>query len=233
MKRLFFLLVALFATASSALDRLYDVRYTFGPEILVPDEFTGGGGFYTRFEEDLTLPLALKIGVNEDWEVGAKLSLGTYDKLETVQGFIDLGAKFRFTSYSAFQVDALLGLNNSDGGALAFSYTRAHRYTRNFSMMFEGRAGFFDAVTGEDGWVKLAGGLYPQFQMVESVRFRIGAVSSGSLGNLNDDFMVDLVPQMELGIGKGLKLQTEVAIGILQDDNNDDVRFGMYLTTGL
>lgn len=232
MKR-FPLLLALLASSALALDPLYDVRYTFGPEILVPDEFTAGGGFFTRFEEDISLPLNVKIGIDEFWEFGAKLTPGTQDKLESVQSYIDLGVKYRFTSYSAFQADAMLGVNNDRGGALALTYTRAQRYTRNVSMLFEGRTGFFDAATGEDGWVKLAGGLYPQFQVGNAVRFRIGAISSGSLGHLSDDFMLDLMPQVEVGIGKGLKVQAEVAVGILQDDNNDNTRFGMYLTTGI
>ena len=221
------------ASAAFALDPMHDVRYTLGPEILIPNEFTASGGFYTRFEEDLTLPFAIKVGLNEEWEIGSKLSLGTYDKLESVQGFLDVGAKYRFTSYSAFQADLMLGINNDKGGALALTYTRAQRYTRNFSMLFEGRTGFFEPVTGEDGWVKLSGSLYPQFQVGESVRFRVGAVSSGSLGNLGGDFMVELLPQKEGGLPQGFSILAEVAVGILQDDNNDDTRLGMYVTTGI
>lgn len=227
------LLLGVLASSASALNRIHDMRYTFGPEILVPNEFTAGGGFYTQFEEDMTLPMALKIGINDQWEMGSKLSLATYDKLESAQGFIDLGAKFLFTSYSAFQADVMLGLNNSDGGALVLSYTRAHRYTRNVSVLFEGRTGFFDAATGEDGWVMLVGGVHPQFQVGDAVRFRIGAVSSGSIGDLREDFMLDLLPQVEIGLRNGIKLQAEVAVGILQEDNNDNTRFGMYLVTGL
>lgn len=233
MKRLVLLLLAIAVNSALALDRMYDVRYTFGPEILVPENFSAGGGFFTQFEEDLTVPFNLQVGVNEFWEVGAKLSMATYDKLETVQGFLDLGAKYRFTSYSAFQADAMLGLNNEDGGALVLTYTRAHRYTKNVSILFEGRSGFFDAVTGADGYVKLAGGVYPQFQVGDAIRFSIGAVGSGSVGNLQDDFMVDLLPRLEIGLRQGLMLQAETAIGILQDDNNDRTRFGMHIVTGL
>ena len=233
MKRLSFILLAFLFGQAFALDPIYDMRYTTGPEILVPNEFTASGGFYTQFEEDLTLPLSLKIGINELWEMGAKLSLGTYDKLESVQGFLDLGAKFRFTSYSALQADLQLGLNNDNGGALVLSYTRAHRYTKNVSILFENRAGFFEAVTGPDGWIKLVGGVHPQFSLNEAVRFRIGAVTSGSLGQLNEDFMLDLVPQASFGLRAGLTLQIEAAIGILQSENNDNARFGMNLVAAL
>ena len=60
----------------------------------------------------------------------------------------------------------------------------------------------------------------------------MGSESSGSFGNMKQDFMVDLVPRVQMGILPNLQVMGEIAIGILQDKNNDRVRVGAYTIMG-
>jgi hypothetical protein len=223
------------APAAFALDLLYDVRYSQGPEILVPTAFHGGVGFNTRWEDDGVFPVNVQIGINEKWEAGAKVILGwpytTASKAEPFRAFLDVGGKYAITPYSALQVDAWIGLNNSEGGGFVLGYTKLEQYTKNFSLLSEARLGVLDAVAGDSGWVKPMIGFYPNFQVAEFLRFYIGGVVSGSVGNLTEDFSFDLMPRAEVGFSR-FRLLAEVSIGILLKNNNKN-RISLFGTVDL
>lgn len=120
MVRVFFTALVLFATCACALDRLWDTRYTFGPEFLTRDRFTVGTGFYTAFIEDGTVPVNTQIALSDYLECGGKLFFTTQDDLETVHAFADIGAKYRVQEYATVEADILVGINNSEGGGLVF-----------------------------------------------------------------------------------------------------------------
>jgi hypothetical protein len=56
--------------------------------------------------------------------------------------------------------------------------------------------------------------------------------ASGSAGYLRDDFMVDIIPKMELSFG-ATRVRVDFDIGILQEDNNDQKNIGLYVQTAL
>lgn len=233
MVRVILIVLMLLAVCASALDRLWDTRYTFGPEFMVRDRFTVGTGFYTAFIEDGTLPMNAQVAINDYWEFGGKIFFTTNDKLETINAFGDIGAKYRIREYATVEADLLFGLNNNEGGGLVLSYAQLQKLSKNFSNLIEGRIGFFDAVAGEDGYAKLGIGLTPELQLRNSVRAMMGVEGSGSFGNLTDDFMIDLVPRIEVGLLPYLRILGELAIGIMQEKNNNNVRAGFYLTCDL
>ncbi len=72
--------------------------------------------------------------------------------------------------------------------------------------------------------------MIPQFQLGKPIRASIGVLTSGSVGEISRDFMLDLLPRLEVGILSHLTVSGEVAIGILQSDNNDKVRLSFYVS---
>lgn len=231
MKSLFrnsILLLALCATSSLALDRIWDARYTFGPEFLTRDRFSAGGGFYTNYEEDGYLPLNVQVAINDFWEIGGKVLFDTEDDLESVQAYVDFGAKYRIFEYSTIGADFLVGVGNHRGAGLVLSYAKLQPLSRIFSTLYEARIGFLDRVVSDGGLATIAFGATPEFKFTEALLAMIGIETSGSLGNIADDFMVDIVPRVQIGILPYFHVTAEIAIGILQEKNNDRIRTGIY-----
>ncbi len=222
------LLLVLGAVSSFALDRIWDARYTFGPEFLTRDRFSAGGGFYTNYEEDGYLPLNIQIAINDFWEIGGKLLFETEDDLESVQTYVDVGAKYRVFEYSTVGADFLIGVGNHRGAGLVFSYATLQPLSRIFSTLYEARIGFLDRVVSNGGLATIAFGATPEFKFTEALLAMIGIEASGSLGNIMDDFMVDIVPRVQIGVLPYFHVAAEISIGILQEKNNDRIRTGIY-----
>lgn len=216
------------AASASALDRIWDARYTFGPEFLAKDRISVGGGFYTNFEEDGYLPLNVQLAINDYIEIGGKLLFDTEDDLESVQAYVDLGAKYRLFEYSTIGIDYLVGVGNHRGSGLVFSYMKLQPLSRIFSTLYEARLGFLHRIVSDGGLSEFAFGITPRFKFTEAIVTMIGVETSGSLGNIVDDFMVDIVPRVQIGILPYFHVTGEIAIGILQEKNNDRVRLGGY-----
>jgi hypothetical protein len=60
----------------------------------------------------------------------------------------------------------------------------------------------------------------------------IELTSSGSVGYIKDDFMVDIIPKMEIALG-ATRVRLEVDIGVMQEDNNDQKSIALYVMTAL
>ncbi|MBP5248238.1 MAG: hypothetical protein J6Z31_10350 [Fibrobacter sp.] len=223
------LLLTIFLVASaSALDRIWDARYTFGPEFMVRDRTSIGAGFYTNYQEDGYLPMNAQLAINDYWEIGAKLLFDSEDNLESIQSYVDVGGKYRILEYSTIGADFLIGVGNKRGAGLVFSYTSLHPMSRIFSTLYEARLGFFDRIVSDDGLAEFALGVTPRFKFTPALIAMIGIESSGSFGDLLDDFMVDIVPRVQIGILPYFHVMGELSIGILQEKNNDRMRLGVY-----
>ncbi len=218
----------LLSGSALALDNIWDARYTFGPEFLSRDRISVGGGFYTNYQEDGYLPVNAQLAINDYLEIGGKLLFDTEDDLETVQTYVDFGAKYRIFEYSTIEADFLVGIGNHRGSALVFSYAKLHPLSRIFSTLYEARIGFLDRIVSDGGLATLAFGATPQFKFTDALLAMIGIETSGSLGNITDDFMVDIVPRVQVGILPYFHISAELAIGILQEKNNDRIRTGIY-----
>ena len=55
---------------------------------------------------------------------------------------------------------------------------------------------------------------------------------SGSIGNLTDDFMVDIIPKFELTFDY-IRFRLDFDIGILQESNNDNGTIALYVIAAL
>lgn len=224
--------IAFFSIYASALDRMWDARYTFGPEIRSYSKMGFGVGLRSGFNTDVTMPLNFQARLGKDIGFGAKLFFISSDKLESVEGNIDVGAKFNLSTNSYVGIDGCFALNRNNGGGLVFTYSKLTPVASSFSNIYEVRAGFLEGITGPNGYVKLQVGVMPTLQLGDQFTAMVEMNSSGSVGNVKDDFMVDLLPKLELRLSN-VRLRLEVDIGILLKKNNDQKKIALYALTTL
>ena len=223
---------------SHALDPMYDYRYTFGPEILVPEAFHVGLGAYSHYNNDLKIVSNFQIGLGRKFEMGLKYLGGTNDDWVIARSgversyrnhymhMINIGAKYAIGPHLTMQADAPIALNKDRDWGGIVSITQWDGYTKNVSFLFEGRVGFGGAA-GEGSYAKPALAFFPYFQIGESFRLSIGTIGSFSFGHFKDDFMLDILPRLELGL-RWFRLTGEVAIGILTYNAKIHNKFALF-----
>ena len=224
---------------SHALDPMYEYRYTFGPEILVPDAFHVGFGAYTHYNEDIKIVSNFQIGLGRELEMGLKYLGGTNDDWIIARSrverryrdhnvhMINIGAKYAIGPHLTMQADAPIALNKDREWGGIISITQWDGYTKNVSFLFEGRVGFGGAA-GEGSYAKPSLAFFPYFQIGQSFRLSIGTISSFSFGHFKDDFMLDILPRVEVGL-RWFRLTGEVAIGILTDDAQIHNKYALFV----
>jgi hypothetical protein len=220
MKKLLALMFAF--SAAYALDPMYNYRYTLGPEILIPDVFQTGAGFWTHYNADGVIGLNVQLGVLDVFEIGAKYMAGTNERWILTKGrhsesfnthIVDVGAKYAVTPNVSLQVDVPMAINrNWDWGGVV-SLTSGDGYTKNIFFIYEGRLGFGGA-SGPDNHVKASGAFAPYFHIGNAFRLSVCTIASFSFQDIKDDFMVDMMPRVEAGF-KSFRIMGEVSLGIL------------------
>ena len=225
-------LVCLCAQEVFALDRIWNMRYTFGPDARPSPKIATGVGLRSDFGSNVLFPVNIMGSLSRDWDLGVKVDMYTYNKLDNVEASVDFGGRYRLGSGSFVELDGYFGLNRNNGSALVLTYGKEHYIAKNFSNAYEARAGFLDGVTGEDGYVKFSLGTMPTLHFGRSFLCMIEITSSGSAGHLKDDFMVDIIPKMEMAFG-ATRVRVEFDIGVMQDDNNDQKSIALYVMTAL
>jgi hypothetical protein len=229
--RLFiFALVCLSFQNAFALDRIWNMRYTFGPDARPAPKFGAGVGLRSDFGDNVLFPINILGSLSKDWELGAKVDMYTYNKLDNMEASVDFGGRYRMGAGRFVELDGYFGLNRNNGSALVLTYGKDVYLAKSFSNSYEARAGFLEGVTGEDGYVKFALGTIPTLHFGNSFLCMIEITSSGSAGHLKDDFMVDIIPKLELAFG-ATRVRLEFDIGIMQDDNNDQKSIALYVMT--
>lgn len=223
--------VALLATNSFALDRMWNMRYTYGPDSRPSPKFAAGVGLRSDFNSNVLFPINIMGQLAKDWDIGAKVDVYSYNQLDNIEASVDFGGRYRFRG-SYFELDGYFGLNRNNGSAIVVTYGKEDYIAKNFSNAYEARAGFLEGVTGTDGYVKFALGTTPTLHFGKAVLCMIEVNTSGSVGNLRDDFMVDIIPKLEFAFG-GTRIRGEFDIGILQEDNNDQKSIALYVMTTL
>jgi hypothetical protein len=232
------IIIEIIVQTTYALDPMYDYRYTLAPEIVVPDAFHVGFGGYTYFNEDFRGIVNAQLGLNDYIEVGMKASGGTKDDwliTRTKERYrywvvVDIGAKYALSQNLSLQADVPIALNDSARWGGVISLSQWSGYTKNISFLLEGRVGL-GGVAGYDRYVKPAVAFFPYFQVGDAIRFTVGTISSFSVGNYDyfkDDFMVDILPRIEVGL-VWFRLIGEVSIGILPYDNDKNKRFAFFI----
>ncbi len=232
MKRIISLLFALLVSNTFAIDKIWDMRYTFGPDSRVSPKFGFGVGLRSEFNSNILFPINFSSRLSREFEIGAKLDIQTYNKMDNTEAFIDLGFRYRLKSWTFVELDGYLGLNHDNEGALVFTFGTQQYISKNFANYYEARAGVFDGVTGEDGYVKFSFGMTPTIIFGDVMRTMLEVTSSGSVGHLRDDFMIDIIPKIELIFGS-TRIRVDFDIGVMQEKNNDRKTIALYVMTTL
>ncbi len=222
------LIIVLAASDAFALDRMWNMRYTYGPDARPAPKFAAGLGMRTDFGDNLLFPINLVGQIAKDWDIGAKVDVYTYNALDNVDASVDFGGRFRLGGAGFVELDGYFGLNRNNGSAFVVTYGKEHYIAKNFSNSYEARAGFLEGVTDEDGLVKLAFGTMPTLHFGRVVLLMIEITTSGSIGHLSDDFMVDIIPKMEVSFGS-TRIRLEFDIGVLQESNNNQKNLTLYV----
>ena len=232
MKRFAALLITAFAINAFALDHIWDMHYTFGPDSKPAPKFGAGVGLRSDFGSNVLFPINILGSVSKDFDIGAKMDVYTYDKMDHSQISMDVGGRYRFTPGKFLEIDGYFGLNRNTGSAIVVTYAFEQFIAKSFSNFYELRSGFLDGVTGKDGYAKLAAGMTPTLYFGKTFRIMTEIIASGSIGYLKDDFMVDIIPKLELALGSA-RVRLDFDIGVMQDDNNDQKTIGLYVMTAL
>lgn len=232
MKRLVALLLALLASSAFALDPIWNMHYTFGPDSKHTTKFNLGAGVKSYFNNNILIPVNFIGSVSKDFEIGGKLDVYTYDEMKHSQLTFDVGGKYYLNSTSFLEVDGYFGLNRNNASAVVATYGFEKFIAKNFSSFYELRAGFLDGVTGEDGYVKFSSSMIPTLYFGKPFRTMIEIIMSESAGNLQDDFMIDIIPKFELSLGS-IRLRLDFDLGIMQEKNNDQKTIALYAMMAL
>ena len=232
MKRILCLLIAILATSSFALDHFWDMRYNFGPESRPSPKMGIGLGIRSPFNSDVLFPINFTTRLNKNFDVGAKLDIYTYNKLEETRTALDLGVRYRYKPSSYIAFDGYLDLSETSQSALAFTIGTQQFIAKCFANYYELRAGFLDGASGKDGYAKFSASMIPTIVFGQVLRIFLEVTSSASIGNLKDDFMVDIIPKMELTFG-GTHVRIDFDVGVMQEKNNDRKTIALYVMTAL
>ena len=232
MKHILCLILVFLVTNSFALDRFWDMRYNFGPESRPSPKMGFGIGIRSPFNSDVLFPINFTTRLNKQFDVGAKLDVNTYNKLDDINTALDLGVRYRFKPSSFIAFDGYLDMSNTSQSGLAFTLGTQQFIAKCFANYYELRAGFLDGATGKDGYAKFAGSMIPTLVFGQILRIFLEVNSSFSVGNLRDDFRVDIIPKIELTFG-GTHVRIDFDVGVMQEKNNDVKTIALYIMTSL
>ena len=144
----------------------------------------------------------------------------------------EIGGRSKDFSQIAGVKDSYLDLSDVNASAIVFTIGTQNFISKCFANYYELRAGFLDGATGEDGYVKFSASMIPTIVFGQVLRLFIEVTSSTSVGNFRDDFMVDIIPKIELTFG-GTHIRLDFDVGVMQEKNNDVKTIGLYVMTSL
>ena len=232
MKRILALFIAILCANAFAVDRMWDIRYTFGPDTRPSPRWGLGVGAVNNYGTDILFPVNVTTALSREWNIGGKVNVQSLDKFDQVIITLDIGGRYLINENNFLELDGNFGLNRNNSTAVVLTYGNEQFISKNFANFYELRVGALQGVTGEDGYVKLAAGMTPTLYFTSFFRTFIEINMSGSVGNLTDDFMVDIIPKLELTIST-FRIRLDFDIGIMQEKNNDVQTIALYAMMAL
>ena len=236
MKHILCLLFAILVTNAFAVDRFWDMRYNFGPESRPSPKMGIGVGIRSPFNSDVLFPINFTTRLNKQFDVGAKLDINTYGQLEEIKTALDLGVRYRYRPSSYIAFDGYLDLSETSQSALAFTIGTQQFIAKCFANYYELRAGVLEGAAGkkgdQSGYVKFSASMIPTLVFGQVLRMFLEVTSSASVGLLKDDFMIDIIPKIELTFG-GTHIRIDFDVGVMQEKNNDRKTIALYVMTAL
>ncbi|MBO7512709.1 MAG: hypothetical protein J6T54_07045 [Fibrobacter sp.] len=232
MNRFLALLIAVLCVNAFAVDRMWDIRYTFGPDTRPSPRWAIGVGAVNNYGTDILFPANITTALSKEWNVGGKINVQSVDKFDQVIISLDIGGRYLINENNFLELDGNFGLNRNNSTAVVLTYGNEQFISKNFANFYEIRVGALQGVTGENGYVKLAAGMTPTLYFTNYFRTYIEINMSGSVGNLTEDFMVDIIPKFELTFNT-FRIRLDFDIGIMQEKNNDVQTIALYVMAAL
>lgn len=212
------LVVGMLASSSFAVDRIWNMRYTFGPNGRPAPKLAAGVGLQSDFGDEVLFPINLVGQVAKDWDLGGKIDVFAYNRLGNVVASIDFGGRYRMGSSGFIELDGYFGLNRNDRTAVILTYGKEHYIAKVFSNYYEARVGVLDGVNKGDGWAAVELATQPTLHFGDHFLFMIEVTASSTIRHPIRDFMTDIIPKAEVSLG-GTTIRLDFDIGILKDDN--------------
>ncbi|WP_173379755.1 hypothetical protein [Fibrobacter succinogenes] len=232
MNRFVALLLAVLCVNAFAVDHMWDIRYTFGPDTRPSPKWAVGLGVMNNYGTDFLFPVNFTTALSREWNIGGKVNVQTTNKFEHVIVSLDIGGRYLINDNNFIELDANFGVNRNNSTAVVVTFGNEQFISKNFANFYELRAGFLQGVTGEDGYVKLSGSITPTLYFTSFFRTFIEINLSGSVGNIKDDFMIDIIPKFELVLGS-YRIRLDFDIGVMQEKNNDVQTIALYVIKAL
>ena len=197
-----------------------------------PSANFSGVGAVSNYGSDILFPANITMALAREWNIGGKVNVQSIDKFDQVIVSLDVGGRYLINANNFVELDGNFGLNRNNSTAVVLTYGNEQFISKNFANFYELRAGALQGVTGEDGYVKFAAGMTPTLYFTTFFRTYIEINMSGSIGNLTDDFMIDIIPKLELSLGPA-RVRLDFDIGIMQKKNNDVQTIALYVISAL
>ena len=156
MKRLLALIAVALATSVYAVDPMWDIRYTLGPDTRPSPRWGIGVGAVSNYGSNILFPVNLTTALSKEWNIGGKLNVRSKDKFDEVIVTLDIGGRYLINDNNFLELDGFFGLNRNNSTAIVLTYGNEQFISRNFANFYEIRAGVLEGVTGENGYVKFA-----------------------------------------------------------------------------
>jgi len=227
MNRFVALFIACLCVNALAVDRIWDIRYTFGPDTRPSPRWAIGAGAVNNYGDDILFPLNITTALSKEWNIGGKLNLQTKETFDQVIISLDIGGRYLINENNFIELDGNFGLNRNNSTAVVLTYGNEQFISKNFANFYEIRVGALQGVTGENGYAKLAAGMTPTLYFTDYFRTYIEINMSGSIGNITDDFMIDIIPKLEVTV-HNFRLRLDFDIGVMQEKNNDIQTIAFY-----
>ena len=232
MNRFIALLLAILCVNAFAVDHMWDIRYTFGPDTRPSPKWAIGIGAMNNYGSDLLFPVNFTTALSTEWNIAAKVNVKSIDMFEHVIVSLDIGGRYLINENNFIELDGNFGLNRNNSTAVVVTLGNEQFISTNFANFYEFRAGFLQGVAGENGYVKLSGSITPTLYFTSFFRTFIEINLSGSVGNIKEDFMIDIIPKLELNLGS-FRLRLDFDIGVMQEKNNDVQTIALYVIKAL
>lgn len=232
MKRILALFIALLCANAFAVDHIWDIRYTLGPDTRPSPRWAVGVGAVNNYGTDILFPANVTTALSKEWNVGGKVNVQSIDKFDQVIVTLDIGGRYLINDNNFIELDGNFGLNRNNSTAIVLTYGNEQFISKNFANFYEIRAGVLHGVAGDNGYVKLAASITPTLYFTSFFRTFVEINMSGSVGNLTDDFMVDIIPKLELSLST-FRIRLDFDIGVMQEKNNDVQTIALYVIKAL
>ncbi|MCF0220689.1 MAG: hypothetical protein HUK19_00195 [Fibrobacter sp.] len=221
------LVVFMFTTSSFAVDRIWNMRYTYGPDGRESPKIAAGFGLQSNFNDQVLFPINIMGQVAKDWDLGLKVDLFSYNRLSNMVASIDFGGRYRIGTSGFIELDGYFGLNRNDRTAVILTYGKEHYIAKVFSNYYEARVGVLDGVDKGDGWAQMEIATQPTLHFGKYFLLMVEVTASSTIRHPIRDFMADIIPKAEIAVG-ATRVRLDFDIGILKEDNNKSKKVSLY-----